>query len=74
MTIDEAIEQLKGMLPIPEVRAIRGQFEYEKAIQLGIEALEAIRRGRDKPMILSYECLMPLPSETQTNDESAKKG
>jgi len=40
-----------------------------QAQQLGIEALEAIDRTRQKPFILSYEALDKLPSETEGGDE-----
>ena len=60
MTIEEAIEQLKRMLPEPETLAIREPFNYQKAIQLGIEALEMIQRAREYKLDIVSK---PLPSE-----------
>ena len=74
MTLEEAIEELRGIPAISEVQAIRGQFKYEKAIQLGIEALERIKAMREyygKPPLIGWkveeeeELWKPLPSEEE---------
>lgn len=63
LTIDEAVKELKGMMPIPEVKAQRELFRHEKAIQLGIEALEAYQELRGCTTI-DVEGIKRLPSET----------
>ena len=66
MTLDEAIKQLQGMQPSQETLAIREAFNYEKAVRLGIEALERIRDARKTLAEFGY--VVPpdkLPSETE---------
>ena len=62
MKIDEAIKQLQGMQPSQETLAIREAFNYEKAVRLGIEALEMIQRAREYKLDIVAK---PLPSETE---------
>ena len=64
--LDEAVKQLRGILPSPARLAIRGHFEYEKAIQLGIEALERENQRRQELVELDMaKDIRLLPSETE---------
>jgi len=66
MTPEEAIEKTKGILPSKETLAIREAFNYEKGIQLGIEALERLKLLRENiPHRNTYALIEQLlPSET----------
>jgi len=60
LTIDEAIKQLRGLLPHPDTLSIREAFNYEKSVQLGIEALERCKWNYENPQRAD---LRRLPSE-----------
>ena len=60
--LDEAIKALRDLLPAPK--------RYEKALKLGIEALEAYYALR-RCSAIDVEDITPLPSETEWKDPTA---
>ena len=67
MNIEGAIKQLQGMQPSQEILTIREAFNYEKAVRLGIEALERFKkiRGKSYTQVSIDDVWKPLPSETE---------
>ena len=58
MTIDEAIKEGEKA---PSILRAVGQYKTAEAVQLGIEALQFLKRWRDNAEIQPYPL---LPSET----------
>lgn len=59
MTIDDAIKVLEALLYYVETRDVPRSYD---GLRLGIEALKAVKAGRDPAGVPSY---YPLPGETE---------